>query len=176
MPSDEFVEIPIDDDAAALLREYDVIDDDVISHSAAEAAETLVRDAEIDALLREYDVVGDNVISHSAAEAAEALARDTEIDAILQEYDVVGSVDTERAELDVWWTDRINDAFSSAVSRTYSRWTAPHLAPVPSGPPAVDRQLVPMEELSVTPVRVPSDELGLTEATMDDFMALYSGN
>ena len=197
MPGDEFELVPIDDQSAALLEEYVVIKDgDALGHSEAEGIESaaLLRQyavidaellpghseaeaAEAAALLREYAVIDAELLpGHSDAEAAEAEARDPVIVALLEEYEVVGTVGTDRAELDVWSADRLDDAFNSAVSRTYSRWTAPHLAPVPSGPPPVGRQLVPLAELDVAPVRVPSDELGLTEATMADFMTLYPGD
>ena len=152
MFNDEFVEIPIDE----LLEEYEVIDSD----------------EEVELLLEDYDVINGDVVSPTTAETVEVLARNDAVDSILEDYDVIESGD----EVDDWTSDTFEEAFANVVNQTYTRWSAPHLAPVPRGTPAVNRQLVSVEELSVTPVPVPSDELGLTEATMADFMALYPGN
>ena len=174
MFNDEFVEIPIDElleeyevidsdeEVELLLEDYDVINGDVVSPTTAETVEVLARNDAVDSILEDYDVI----------EPVEVLARNDAVDSILEDYDVIESGD----EVDDWTSDTFEEAFANVVNQTYTRWSAPHLAPVPRGTPAVNRQLVSVEELSVTPVPVPSDELGLTEATMADFMALYPGN
>ena len=178
IPIDELLEIPIDElleeyevidsdeEVELLLEDYDVINGDVVSPSTAETVEVLARNDAVDSILEDYDVIepGDEV--DSIPEPGD------EVDSILEDYDVIEPGD----EVDDWTSDTFEEAFANVVNQTYTRWSAPHLAPVPRGAPAVNQQLVPVEELSVTPVRVPSDELGLTEATMVDFMALYPGN
>ena len=107
IPIDELLEIPIDE----LLEEYEVIDSD----------------EEVELLLEDYDVINGDVVSPSTAETVEVLARNDAVDSILEDYDVIEPGD----EVDDWTSDTFEEAFANVVNQTYTRWSAPHLAPVP---------------------------------------------